>query len=84
MKNKDKNVAVVRIDNLKGCGSSAVSQRIKAVVKYVGGLLASRRVFLLVTVRSFLFLVDQLRRKHPFKHANKKNSRGLLHCTNNL
>ena len=31
--------------------------------------------FLLVTVRFCLFLVDKLRRKHPFKHANKKKSR---------
>ena len=28
--------------------------------------------FLPVTVRFFLFLVDKLRRKHPFKHAHKK------------
>ena len=31
--------------------------------------------FLLVTVRFFLFLIDKLRRKHPFKHANKKKTR---------
>ena len=48
---------------------------LKAVVNTVGGLLASRRVFLLVTVRFFLFLVDKLRRKHPFKHANKEKAR---------
>ena len=31
--------------------------------------------FLLVTVRFLLFLVDKLRRKHHFKHANKKKTR---------
>ena len=45
-------------------GIFPVYYSLKAVVNYVGGLLASRR-FLLVTVRIFLFLVDQLRRKHP-------------------
>ena len=44
-------------------GIFPVYYSLKAVVNYVGGLLASRR-FLLVTVRIFLFLVDQLRRKH--------------------
>ena len=28
-----------------------------------------------LTVRFFLFLVDKLRRKHPFKHANEKKTR---------
>ena len=31
--------------------------------------------FLLITVRFFLFLVDKLRRKHPFEHANKNKTR---------
>ena len=34
--------------------------------------------FLLVTVVVFLFLLDKFRLKHLLKHANKKNSRGLL------
>ena len=46
---------------------------IKAVVNTAGGLLASRRVFLLVTVGGYLFLFDKFRLKHLLKHANKKN-----------
>ena len=38
----------------------------------VGGLLAARRVFCCYRSLFFLFLFDKLRRKHPFKHANKK------------
>ena len=44
----------------------------KAVVNTVGGLMASRRVFCWLPFVFFLFLIDKLRRKHPFKHANKK------------
>ena len=36
---------------------------------YYGLKAGLEECFLLVTVRFFLFLVDKLRRKHPFKHA---------------
>ena len=55
----------------------------KAVVNTVGGFWPIG-VFFGGYRSGFLFLVDKLRRKHAFKHANKKNSRGLLHYTSNL
>ena len=42
----------------------------EAVVKYVGGFLISRRVFCWLSFAFLMFLDKQLRRKHPFKHAN--------------
>ena len=45
-----------------------------SLVNTVGGLLASRRVFLLVTVGVFLFLFDKFRLKRLLKHANKNKS----------
>ena len=65
-------VVETQVSSKKGL---CVQQReIKAVVKYVGGFWPIG-VFLLVIVRFFLFLVDKLRRKHAFKHANKKKTR---------
>ena len=52
-------------------GIFPVYYSLKAVVNTVGGLLASRRVFCWLPF-VFFFLVDKLRRKHHFKHANKK------------
>ena len=52
-------------------GIFPVYYSLKAVLNTVEGLLASRRVFCWLPF-VFLFLVDKLRRKHPFKHANKK------------
>ena len=46
----------------------------KAVVKYVGGFWPIG-VFFAGYRSFFLFLVDKLRRKHAFKHANKKKTR---------
>ena len=70
------------IGGIIGC-KDITSLLFKAVVNTVEGLLASRRVFCCYRP-FFLFLADPLRRKHPFKHANKKKTRGLLHCTSNL
>ena len=50
------------------------AQKVKAVVKYVGGFWPIG-VFFAGYRSFFLFLVDKLRRKHAFKHANKKKTR---------
>ena len=47
----------------------------KAVVKYVGGFWPMIGVFFAGYRSFFWFLVDKLRRKHAFKHANKKKTR---------
>ena len=47
----------------------------KVVVNTVGGFWPIGVFFAgYVTVRFFLFLVDKLRQKHAFKHANKKKT----------
>ena len=51
-----------------------VSVQFKAVVQYVGGFWPIG-VFFAGYRSFFLFLVDKLRRKHAFKHANKKKTR---------
>ena len=62
----------------RGSGNNRVYRNLKAVVNT-----NSRRFAGLEACFFFFSLVDKLRRKHPLKHANKKNSRGLLHCRSN-
>ena len=56
----------------------------KTVVNYVGGLLASRRVFCWLPFAFFCSWSTNSDESTPLNTRIKKNSRGFLHCTSNL